>query len=161
MHELVLVSYMKYIGIVLIGLTYWGRLTHIYVSVEYAIIDSDNGLSPAIIWTNAGLLSMRPLGTNSIEIIIEIHTFSLKKIHLKMASVKWLPFCLGPNVLRVIKSGPIITWSNITPCNTQHYNEKSRSYFELTWTYLKLSGHQHAQFGPALSYITGNYSMQN
>ena len=30
---------------------------------------------------------------------IEIHTFSLKKIHLKMSSGKWRPFCLGLNVL--------------------------------------------------------------
>ena len=37
---------------------------HIYVSVNYAIIGSDNGLSPVrrqpIIWTNDGSLSIRP-----------------------------------------------------------------------------------------------------
>ena len=65
---------------------------------------SDNGLSPgrrqAIIWTNAGLLLIGPLETNFSEILIEIHTFSFKKMHLKMASVKWRPFYLGLNVLR-------------------------------------------------------------
>ena len=38
--------------------------TNIYMSVNYAIIGSDGGLSPvwcrAIIWTNFGLLSIRP-----------------------------------------------------------------------------------------------------
>ena len=40
-----------------------------------------------------------PLGTNFSEMLIEIHTFSFKKIHLKMSSGKWLPFFLGLNVL--------------------------------------------------------------
>ena len=70
-------------------LTYWGRVTHICVS-KLTIIGSDNGLSPgwhqAIIWTNAGILLIRPLGTNLSEILIEIYTFSFKKIHLNMSS---------------------------------------------------------------------------
>ena len=74
----------------------------IYASVNYIIIGSDNGLSPgrgqAIIWTNAGILSNGPLGTNFIEILIKIHTFSFKNMHLKMLSGKWQPFCLGLNV---------------------------------------------------------------
>ena len=41
-----------------------------------------------------------PLETHFNEIFIEIHTFSFKKIHLKMSSGKWRPFCLGLNVLR-------------------------------------------------------------
>ena len=52
---------------------------HICVS-KLTIIGSDNGLSPrrrqAIIWTNAGILLIGPLGTNFSEILIEIHTFS-------------------------------------------------------------------------------------
>ena len=32
------------------------------------------------------------------EILIEIYTFSFKIMHLKISSVKWRPFCLGPNV---------------------------------------------------------------
>ena len=47
------------------------------------------------IWTNAGILLIRPLGTNFSEILIKIHTFSFKKMHLKMSSAKWRPFCLG------------------------------------------------------------------
>ena len=82
--------------------THWGRETHICVG-KLTIIASDNGLSPgrrqAIIWTNAGILLIGPLGTNFNEILIEIHTFSFKKMHLKMSSAKWRPFCLGLNVL--------------------------------------------------------------
>ena len=52
-----------------------------------------------IIGSNAGILLIGPLGTNFIEMLIEIHTFSFKKIHLKMSSGKWGPFCLGLNVL--------------------------------------------------------------
>ena len=83
-------------------LTHWGRLTHICVS-KVTIIVSDNGVSPgrhqAIIWNNAGILLLESLGTNFSGIVIEIHTFSFKKIHLKMSSGKWRPFCLGLNLL--------------------------------------------------------------
>ena len=76
-------------------------MTHICVS---KIIGSDNGLSPgrrqAIIWTNAGILLIRTFGTNFSEILSAIHAFSFKKMHLKMSSAKWRPFCLGLNVLK-------------------------------------------------------------
>ena len=84
-------------------LTHWGRVTHICVS-ELTIITSDNGLSPgrrqAIIWNNAGLLLIEPLGTNFSEISIGIQAFSFKKMHLNMSSAKWRQFCLGLNVLK-------------------------------------------------------------
>ena len=85
-------------------LTHWGHVTHICVDT-LTIIGYDNGLSPgrhqAIIWTNAGILLTGPLGTNFSENLIEIHTFSFKKMHLKMPSGKWRPFCLSFNVLRI------------------------------------------------------------
>ena len=76
----------------------------IYALATLAIIGSDNGLSPvqcqAIIWTNAEILSIRPLGTNFIEILIKIQTFPFKEMHLKKSSAnKWRPFCLSLNVL--------------------------------------------------------------
>ena len=50
-------------------------MTHICVG-KLTIIGSDNGLSPgrhqAIIWNNAGLLLIEPLGTNFREIAIRI-----------------------------------------------------------------------------------------
>ena len=80
---------------------------HICVG-KLTIIDSDNGLSPgrrqAIISTNAGILLLGPLGTNFNEILIGIQTFSFEKMHLKMSSAKWRPFCLGLNVLKLLRS---------------------------------------------------------
>ena len=81
-------------------------MTHICVG-KLTIIDSDNGLSPgrcqAIIWTNAGILLIGPLRTNFNEILIGlicIQIFSFEKMHLKMSSAKWRPFCFGLNVLK-------------------------------------------------------------
>ena len=86
----------------IIALTHWGRVTHICVG-KLTIIGSDNGLSPgrrqAIIWTNAGILLIGPLGTKFSEILIKIYTFSFKKINLKVSSGKWRPSCLGLNEL--------------------------------------------------------------
>ena len=83
-------------------LSNWGRLTHICVG-KLTIIGSDDGLSPgrrqAIIWTNAGILLIGPMGTNFSDILIAIETFSFKKMHWKISSAKWRPFCLGLNVL--------------------------------------------------------------
>ena len=75
---------------------------HIFVD-RLTIIGSDNGLSPdrrqTIIWTNAETLLIGPLGTNFSEIVIGIYAFSFRKMHMKMSSGKWRPFCLGLNVL--------------------------------------------------------------
>ena len=67
--------------------------------VSYAIIGSDNGLSPgrrqAILWPNAGILLFGPFGTNFSGILIGIQTFSLRKMYLKISFAKWHSFCLG------------------------------------------------------------------
>ena len=105
------------------SLTHWGWVTHICIG-KLTIIGSDNGLSPgrhqAIIWTNAGILLIGPLVTNFSEILIEIHTFSFKKTHLKISSGKWQPFCLGLNVLRhweiVLKFGEVMARCHGADC---------------------------------------------
>ena len=83
-------------------LTHWGQVTHICIS-KLIIIGSDNGLLPgwrqAIIWTNAGMLLIRTLGTNLSEILSGICTLSFKKMHFKMLSAKWQPFCHSLSVL--------------------------------------------------------------
>ena len=60
---------------------------------------SNNGLSPgrrqAIVYTNAGLLSIGPLGTNFSEILVKIQNFLFTKMHLKLSYVKWRPFSPG------------------------------------------------------------------
>ena len=85
-----------------ISLTHWGRVTHICVS-RLTITGSDNGLSPgrrqAIIWTNAGILLIWPLGTNFSENLIEILTFSFTERRLNVSSAKCRSFCVGLNVL--------------------------------------------------------------
>ena len=78
-----------------------------------------------IIWTNDGILLIGPIRTNFSEILIGIQTFSFKKMHLKMSSAKWCPFCIGLNVLSNVlalkrcqtisrtndDSYPMYTWS--------------------------------------------------
>ena len=96
------VAAIKSLRFALLLLKHWGRVTLICTN-RITNIGSDNGLSPgrrqAIIWTNVGILLIRTLGTNFSEILSEMHTFSFKKMHLKMSSAKWRPFCLGLNVL--------------------------------------------------------------
>ena len=100
-------------------LTHWGRMSHICVS-KLTITGPDNGLAPTIIWTNAGILLIRTLGTNFSEILIKIDTFSLKKMHLKMSSGKRQPSCLGLNVL----SGRYCCWI----C-TQYLQPSPKNFF--------------------------------
>ena len=77
-------------------------MTHICVG-KLTIIVSANGLLPgrrqAIIWTNAGILLNGPLRINFSGILSKILSFSFKKMHLKMSSAKWHPFCFGLNEL--------------------------------------------------------------
>ena len=64
-------------------LTHWGRVKQICVG-NVTIIGSDNGLSPgrrqAIPYTNVGISLIGPLATNFSEMLIEIHTFTFKKL---------------------------------------------------------------------------------
>ena len=99
-------------------LTHWGRVTQICV-VKLTIFASDNGLSPerrqAIIWTNAGILLIGPLGTNFSEILIEIQTFSLKKTRLKMSSDKCCSFRPGLNELKLDDMSNMLNMQHIIP----------------------------------------------
>ena len=71
----------------------------IYASVKHTNIGSDNGLSPGrrqvIISSNAGIVLIVSLGTNFREILIEIYTFSYKKMLLEMSSEKQPIFRFG------------------------------------------------------------------
>ena len=99
-------------------LTHWNQVRHICTS-KLTIIGSDNGSLPghhrAIIWINAGILLIGPLGTNFNEVSSDIHTFSFKKLHLKMSSGKWWPFCLG----QCVNGSSLLTLTLLTltmPC---------------------------------------------
>ena len=103
-----------------ITMPWWSRVTHICVS-KLTIIVSDNGLLPrrreAIIWTNAGILLIWPLGT--ILLIEPLRNFnqypciSLNKMHLKMSSAKSRPFFPGLYELTWV-------WKDILWCNSPH-----------------------------------------
>ena len=67
---------------------------------ELTIIASDNGFSPGRHQANAGILLIQTLGTNCVEILSDIHIFSFRKMHLKMAFEKMWPFCLSLNLLK-------------------------------------------------------------
>ena len=86
-------------------LTHWGRVTHIWVG-NVTITGSGNGLPPgrgqAIIWTNAGILLIGPLGTNFSEISVGIQTFSFRKMHLEMSSALQRLFRLALNELSIL-----------------------------------------------------------
>ena len=83
-------------------LTHWGWVMHICIS-NLIIIGSDNGLAPgrcqAIIWSNDGILLIGTLGSKFSEIASKIHTFSFKKMNLKMSFAKWHPFHHHLNLL--------------------------------------------------------------
>ena len=95
-----------------------------HASLDRTTIGSDNGLSPirrqAIIETNAGILSIGPLGTNFNEISIKIQNSSFRKMHLKISSAKWWPFCPGWDESR--KPASIVFHSPrliLTPCGNR------------------------------------------
>ena len=93
---------MKSVMLIYQMLTHWGQVMHVCVS-NLTIIGSDNGLSPgrrqAIIWTNAVILLIEPLGINFNEIFIKSKTFSFKKMDFKLSNAKLRPFFLSLSVL--------------------------------------------------------------
>ena len=72
-------------------LPYWDRVTHICAS-KLTVIGPDNGLSPgrrqAIIWTNAGLLLIWPLGTNLSDILLEVQKYTRGQRY-GISTTKW------------------------------------------------------------------------
>ena len=123
------------------------RLSDAYICVsKLTIIGSDNGLSPgqrqAIIWTNVRILLIGPLGTNFIEILIEIYIFSFKKMHLKILSGKWRPYCLSLNVLNWHNTGPAWpAWSSngvsqgecLCPMQAEYTRKDYMLHGHITW----------------------------
>ena len=90
-------------------LTHWGRVRHICAG-KLTMIGSNNGLSPcrrqAIIWTNAGILLIEPLGTYFSEILILIHRIqefknsriqenAFENVVWKMAAMLSRPQCVN------------------------------------------------------------------
>ena len=67
--------------------------------------------------TKTDLLSIEPLWTKFNEVLIEIQTFSLKKIHLKMSSVKCRPSCLALGVIMIeTRNNSLVPMCIVTAC---------------------------------------------
>ena len=121
--------------------------------MNWVIIGSGNGLSPvrrqAITWTNADLLSIRPLGTNFSVIRIKIQNFSFTKMHLKLSSAKWRPFCPGGDELKSPRGKYIHTgWQQqlysgyiqakiLTRSHAMCFISQHRCWFFTLWSWLK------------------------
>ena len=99
-------------------LTHRGRLTHICLR-GLTIIGSNNGLAPgrrqAIIWTNAGILLIRTLGTTSVRSKSKfVHFQSWKCIWIIVCEMSGI--CLGLTVLS------LVIWSpHVRPCHAIQY----------------------------------------
>ena len=100
-------------------------MTHICAG-KLSIIGSDNDLSPgrrqAIIWTNAGMLLIGPLGTNFSEILIEILTFFIQEnafesVVCEMVAILSRPQCVNGKCLmstfcaEVSRSHTAMSWN--------------------------------------------------
>ena len=73
-------------------------MTYICVS-KLTIIGLYNGLLLGR-RTNARILLFGPLGTNFSEILIEMHTYTFRKMPLQMSLAICRPFCLDLNMLK-------------------------------------------------------------
>ena len=99
----------------------WKRSPMVHI-VQIPQIDhgSNNGLSPfrrqTIIYTNAGLLLIRPLGTKFNEILIKIQNFLFTKMLVKISSAKWRPFCPGEDVVNIVPLNKHVYVVEIFPC---------------------------------------------
>ena len=112
------------------------RPSDTYISIsKLTIIGLDNGLSPgrhqAIIWSNAGILFIRPSrkGINFSEILIAIGTFSFKKMHLKMLSGKSWPQCVNTQFCFFLK----VQWM------TSHHWLRSQICVKFAWPHQSIA----------------------
>ena len=83
----------------------------IYASMNWISIGSGDGLSPTYSATshymNQYWLIVNWTFRNNLpsEIRIKIHDFSFMKIHMKISSVKWRPFCPGGDEVTMFDFG--------------------------------------------------------
>ena len=110
-----------HVVLIFISWTKRGQVMHLCF-VNLTIISLDNGLSTdqceAIIWTNIEILPIGSLGTNFCEILIKIHTFPFKKIHLLILETE----------------NSCFAWGSI-PCLLMHWLLKSPDH-QSSWYWL-------------------------
>ena len=119
-------------------------MTHICLG-KLTVIGSDNGLSPgrhkAIIWTNAGILLIRTLGTNLSEILNKIDTFSYNKMHLNNVVSEMAAIWSRPQCDNDAAGIPRVNYANaeaLTPCIMKYstyvvWTRNGRGGFLLQW----------------------------
>ena len=137
-------------------LTHWGRVTHICIS-KLMIIGSDNGLLPdqcqAIIWTNAGILLIRTLGTNFSEILGKIHSFSFKKMHFRMSTAKGRLFSLGFTELRNHENICSLLFLYVHMAHVVKISPESRHESTVTDHHNRVNFHQNLQNNHPITHI--------
>ena len=133
-------------------LTHSGRVMHIYVGNQ-TMIDSDNDLSPGwrqtIIWINAGILSIGPLGTNfkSDQFIFFICLFSMTKgiwiqyINLQYCILYYEVFSMSKWCFVIFRSCVLYLHYELVPAPGSHaplsaYQHHSRSWFDIWISYV-------------------------
>ena len=129
-------------------LTHWGRVTHMYTSVNKPLFVQ------IYFWTHAGLLSNGPLRTNFSEIRIKTPRFSFNKFHSKTSSAKRRPFCFN-----------LMLTTHSLPCNTLIHDVTATQKMFKLWIDALILNHLpyaciHAMYQPHLYslHLTWTYS---
>ena len=116
MHAKMLWTYLWYLI-----LTHWGWVMHTCIG-NLTIIGSHNGLSPGrhqvIIWTNANILLIGPLGTNFSEILIQENAF--ENLVWIMAAILSRPQCVKWNPKLVLSVTGVTLAGIIFPFTSYH-----------------------------------------
>ena len=145
MYLFILLNYIKQNSF---HLTHWGWVTHICIGILTSN-GSDNGLLPgprqAIIWTNAGIVLIEPLETNSVKFYSEFKHFHSRKciwkchlengvhfsrpqcVNTTKAWIKWLTFRnlhIQVDFVLTILSFIIVWWYG----SYQYHVELNRNY---------------------------------
>ena len=130
------------------SLTYWDRATHTCVG-KLTIVGSDNGLSPgrrqAIIWTNAGILLIGPLGTNFSEILIGIQTSSSKKNAFENIVCEMAPMLSRPQWVNVTDRKVMPKGNQYKICaieKVMNYGDISDQYHTFLITHCEVTIHR-------------------
>ena len=101
-------------------------MTDICVS-KLVIIGLDNGLLPGqhqpIVWTNAGLLLITPLGSNFSEILIDFYIFiqenAFENVIRKFAAILSRPHCIkrasGVKTIEYVTWWPLLELQSLYP----------------------------------------------
>ena len=83
--------------------------------------EAESIIQPSLVQIMACRLVVNWTRRNKLgEILIEIHIFIFKIVHLKMSTAKWRPFCFGLSVLLCVLfpfDTPITFMSFMLPCN--------------------------------------------